>query len=72
MDYCGKTQDQKIVTCKWVLQVKRDSLGKPTRYKARLVAQRFSQVLRINFKDTFSPTLKIMWFCMLVGLVATL
>ena len=67
-----KPNDQKIGMCKWVLRVKRDSLSKCIRYNARLVAQGFSQVPRIDFKDTFSPTLKIMSFCMLVGLVASL
>ena len=61
-----------MVTCKWVLGVKRDSLDKPIHYKARHIAQIFSQVLGIDFKDTFSPTLKIMSFCMLVGLAASL
>ena len=64
--------DWKMVTCKWVLGVKRDSLDKPIHYKARHIAQIFSQVLGIDFKDTFSPTLKIMLFCILVGLAATL
>ena len=72
MDYCGKTQDQKIVTCKWVLRVKRVSLGKPIHYKARLVARGLSKVQRIYLKDTLSPTLKIMSFHMLVRLVVSL
>ena len=40
----------KTVGCRWVFDVKSDS-----RYKARLVAQGFSQVEGIDFNKLFSP-----------------
>ena len=56
-DLVRKPTDRKIITCKWVLRIKHDSQGQPMRFKARLVARGFTQVLGIGFADTFSPTL---------------
>ena len=39
--------------CRWVFDVKTDS-----RYKARLVAQDFSQVEGIDFNELFSPVVR--------------
>ena len=46
-----------IVGSKWVLRAKKDAAGKVVRYKARLVAQGFSQVPRpgVDYFDTFAP-----------------
>ena len=62
--------NRQIITCKWVLRIKRNATGEPVRFKARVVARGFSQVPGIDFKDTFSPTLKITGFRMLVALAA--
>ena len=40
--------------CRWVFDVKTDS-----RYKARLVAQGFSQVEGIDFNELFSPVVQL-------------
>ncbi|KAI0999619.1 Retrovirus-related Pol polyprotein from transposon TNT 1-94 [Podosphaera aphanis] len=45
---------RKTVGSRWVFAVKSDG-----RYKARLVAQGFSQVYGINYFDTYSPTLRM-------------
>ena len=39
---------------KWVFKTKRDSLGNIERYKARLIAKRFTQQEEIDYHDTFS------------------
>lgn len=46
--------DRKPVGSKWIFSVKSDG-----RFRARLVAQGFSQVHGINYFDTYSPTLKM-------------
>ena len=41
--------------CKWVYDVKTDSLGRLIKYKARLVVGGHRQVEGVDFTDTFSP-----------------
>ena len=48
-----------IIGFKWVLCIKWDGNDNPIRFKARVIAQGFSQVRSIEFPDTFSPKLKI-------------
>ena len=46
---------RKMIGCKWVLKTKTDVDGNIIKYKARLVAQGFSQQPGINFEETFAP-----------------
>lgn len=53
-------QDRKPVGCKWVFLRKRDEHGQITKYKARLVAQGFSQKPGIDYDNdgTFAPVMR--------------
>jgi hypothetical protein len=55
-----KPEGRNIVGCRWVLKTKRDKNGAIDKYRARLVAQGFSQVAGEDFEDTFAPVVK---FC---------
>jgi hypothetical protein len=49
---------RKAIGSKWVFKVKHNTNGSIKRYKARLVAQGFSQRPSIDFDKTFAPTAK--------------
>ena len=58
--------DQKIIGCHWVLTTKHNSDGDIIKYKARLVAQGFSQVPGMDFDETFSPVMRLESFQILL------
>lgn len=49
----------KLVGYKWVFWVKQKSDGSIDRFKARLVAKGYNQRARMNYKEIFSPVVKL-------------
>lgn len=49
---------RKAIGSKWMFKVKYNTDGSVARFKARLVAQGFSQVHGINFSETFALTVR--------------
>ena len=49
----------KPVGSKWVFKVKTDEDGNVERYKARLVAQGFTQKFRADYDETFCPVVRL-------------
>ena len=60
--------DIKPVGYKWVFVRKRNENGEVVRYKARLVAQRFSQRPGIDYEETYSPVVDATTFRFLISL----
>ena len=48
-----------IIGSKWVFKAKKDAAGIIARFKARLVAQGFSQIDGIDFDDTYAPVARL-------------
>ena len=61
----------KPVGNKWVFVRKRNEKNKIVRYKARLVAQGFSQCLKIDYDETYSPVMDVITFRYLISLVVS-
>ena len=52
-------EGKSIVGNKWIFKVKRDENGCVQRYKARLVAQGYSQTEGVDYNEVFSPVVRI-------------
>ena len=48
-----------IIGSKWVFKAKKDAAGNIARYKARLVAQGFSQIGGVDYDDTYAPVARL-------------
>ncbi|PPQ85111.1 hypothetical protein CVT26_005400 [Gymnopilus dilepis] len=58
-DLVDAPSDANIVGSKWVFCAKKDAAGNVVRYKARLVAQGFSQVPGVSYFNTFAPVARL-------------
>ncbi len=56
-EYDNLPLGRKAVRSKWVFRVKYHPDGTIAQYKTRLVVQSFSQIYKIDFNDTFLPTM---------------
>ena len=62
------SNDVKLVGYKWVFVRKYNDKNEIARYKARLVAQGFSQRPRIDYEEKYSPVMNIITFRYLISL----
>lgn len=62
-----RPKNKNVIGCKWVFKLKKDKTGEVEKYKARLVAQGFTQKFG-DFSETFSPVLKLTSFRVLTSL----
>ncbi|GJY96972.1 ribonuclease H-like domain-containing protein [Tanacetum coccineum] len=62
---------RKAIGSKWIYKIKFQSIGEIDRFKARLVAQGFSQKKSIDYEETFSPVVKMVIVKCLLNVVVS-
>ena len=67
---CKLPAGRKAIKSKWVYKAKTKDDGTIERYKARLVAQGFSQRIGVDYDDTFSPVATMTTIRTIIGLKA--
>ena len=70
-DEVDEPEDTNIVGSRWVFRIKRDSNGKILKYRARLVAQGFTQMYGVDFQDTFAPVARLSSIRTVIALAAS-
>ncbi|KAI0991449.1 hypothetical protein K3495_g16738 [Podosphaera aphanis] len=58
-ELCDLPTGRKAIGSRWVFANKFDGKGNPSRFKARLVAQGFSQIPGQDYSETFSPVMRL-------------
>ncbi|KAA3466804.1 Integrase, catalytic core [Gossypium australe] len=61
--------NRKIIGCKWIFKIKRNPDGTIDRHKALLVVKGCSQVPGYDFKETFSPVVKLTTIRVILSIV---
>jgi Reverse transcriptase (RNA-dependent DNA polymerase) len=56
---------------KWVFIIKRNDKNEIVRYKARLVAQGFTQISGVDYEETYSRVVDVITFRFLISLIIT-
>jgi hypothetical protein len=70
-DEVDEPEDTNIFGSRWVFRIKRDSNGKILKYRARLVAQGFTQMYGVDFQDTFAPVARLSSIRAVIALAAS-
>ena len=69
-ELCELSSGRRVIGTKWVCKIKMDALNILERYKARLVAQGFSQIAGLDFTETWAPVVRIESVRVLLALAA--
>jgi hypothetical protein len=58
-DLVPRPDNINVIGTKWIYKNKSDENGTVTRYKARLVAQGYTQIEGLDFDETFAPVARL-------------
>jgi hypothetical protein len=71
-DIVPRPEGKSVVTSKWIYKIKHAADGSVEKYKARFIAQGFSQVERIDYEETFAPVARYTSICTIIALTASM
>lgn len=63
--------NKELVSCKWILKLKRDADGNIVKHKARLVARGFTHTFGLDYTNTFSPVVKLITMLAVLTIAAS-
>lgn len=69
-ELCELPSDRKAIGCKWIYKTKTDAEGKVIRFKARLVAQGFTQRFGTDYDQIFAPVARQTTFRILLSVAS--
>lgn len=63
-------KDKRAIGCKWIFKRKKNKITGLMKYKARLVAQGFSQRYGIDYDEVFAPMVRATTLLLLIAIAA--
>ena len=61
-----------VISTKWIFKSKTDKDGEIIRNKSRLVAQGYTQVVGVDFDESFAPIARLESICILLSIACTM
>ena len=55
----NKPKEQKVIGCRWVYALKRDSRGSVVRHKARIAVKGYSQTYGVDYDEVYAPVVQL-------------
>jgi len=57
-----------VISCKWVLRIKKNAAGEIEKYKVWLVAHGFTQIHGVDYDETYAPVARLVSFRLIIAM----